>query len=162
MCTWLATGCHWLIAACSLPASAHLSVAGPALPKTKGVNAILYTRTRQTLSSYWATSTLIYLQLVKFREASTQFRMASVSFFTPDIGGEENPSEDQEESHPNPGLSAPYEVIRREKALKNLFRSQFSQSSKSWRWRQRCPVCRERRARPPTVYPLVLPSLRSK
>ena len=38
--------------------------------------------------------------------------MASVSFFTPDICGEENPSEDQEESHRNPGLSAPYEVIR--------------------------------------------------
>ena len=51
--------------------------------------------------------------------------MASVSFFTPDIGGEENPSEDQEESHPNPGLSAPYEVIRRGKALTNLFRFRF-------------------------------------
>ena len=42
-----------------------------------------------------------------------QFRMASVSFFTPDICGEENPSEDQEDSHRNPGLSAPYEVIRK-------------------------------------------------
>ena len=39
-------------------------------------------------------------------------RMASVSFFTPDVGVEGNPSEDQEESHRNPGLSAPYEVIR--------------------------------------------------
>jgi len=36
--------------------------------------------------------------------------MASVSFFTPDVGVEGNPSEDQEESHRNPGLSAPYEV----------------------------------------------------
>ena len=38
--------------------------------------------------------------------------MASVSFFTPDICGKENPGEDQEESHRNPGLSAPYEVMR--------------------------------------------------
>ena len=38
--------------------------------------------------------------------------MASVSFFTPDICGKENPGEDQEESHRNPGLSAPYEVTR--------------------------------------------------
>ena len=43
--------------------------------------------------------------------------MASVSFFTPDVGVEGNPSDDQEESHRNPGLSAPYEVIRIQAAL---------------------------------------------
>ena len=47
--------------------------------------------------------------------------MASVSFFTPDIGGEENPSEDQEEAHRNPGLSAPYEVILRRNGIEKSF-----------------------------------------
>ena len=48
--------------------------------------------------------------------------MASVSFFTPDICGKENPGEDQEESHRNPGLSAPYEVMRGMKGgIKKIF-----------------------------------------
>ena len=53
--------------------------------------------------------------------------MASVSFFTPDICGKENPGEDQEESHRNPGLSAPYEVMRGMKGgIKKIFSGEDS------------------------------------
>ena len=141
-----APGLPQAVTAC-LPACHHSLISSAALPKTKGVNAILNTQTRQTPFELFGSVQI------------AQFRMASVSFFTP---GEENSSEDQEESHRNPGLSAPYEVILRSMALNNLSRFQFSRSSKRSRWRRRCPGSRGRRARPPTVYPLAPPSLRSK